>query len=128
MKSIDTIYIKSQFVTPHGTERFTLVDPVTEQEAAHLILADKVDADNAIAAATSAYHELAGSSRDYEFERQVASARVRMESLGVVGLITPWNANYGMICSKLAMALPLSWAANRPRCCSTMRILTRPCR
>ena len=42
---------------------------------------------------------------DYQFERQVASARVRMESLGVVGLITPWNANYGMICSKLAMAI-----------------------
>jgi len=160
MKSIDTIYIKGQFVTPHGTERFTLVDPVTEQKAAHVILADEVDADNAIAAATSAYHELAGSSReqrmgwlarlhevvanaeveltatmieeyggphnisvatsrraaasfdqarallaDYQFERQVASARVRMESLGVVGLITPWNANYGMICSKLAMAI-----------------------
>lgn len=160
MKSIDTIYIKGQFVTLHGTERFTLVDPVTEQESAHVILADEVDVDNAIAAATSAYHELAGSSReqrmgwlarlhevvayaeeeltatmieeyggphnisvatsrraaasfdqarallaDYEFERQVASARVRMESLGVVGLITPWNANYSMICSKLAMAI-----------------------
>lgn len=160
MKSIDTIYINGQFVTPHGTERFTLVDPVTEQEAAQVTLADEVDAENAIAAATAAYRELAGSSRekrmrwlarlhevvadaeeeliatmieeyggphatsiatskraaasfdqartllaDYQFERQVASARVRMEPLGVVGLITPWNANYGMICSKLAMAI-----------------------
>jgi len=160
MKSIDTIYINGQFVTPHGTERFTLVDPVTEQEAAQVTLADEVDAENAIAAATAAYRELAGSSReqrmswlarlhevvaaaeeeliatmieeyggphgisvatskraaasfdqartllaDYPFERQVASARVRMEPLGVVGLITPWNANYGMICSKLAMAI-----------------------
>jgi aldehyde dehydrogenase (NAD+) len=160
MKSIDTIYIKGQFVTPHGTERFTLVDPVTEQEAAQVTLADEVDAENAIAAATATYRELAGSSReqrmswlarlhevvaaaeeeliatmieeyggphgisvatskraaasfdqartllaDYPFERQVASARVRMEPLGVVGLITPWNANYGMICSKLAMAI-----------------------
>ncbi len=160
MKSIDSIYIKGQFVTPHGTERFTLIDPVTEQEAAQVTLADEVDAENAIAAATATYHELAGSSReqrmgwlarlhevvaaaeeeliatmieeyggphgisvatskraaasfdqartllaDYPFERQVASARVRMEPLGVVGLITPWNANYGMICSKLAMAI-----------------------
>lgn len=160
MKSIDTIYIKGQFVTPHGSDRFTLVDPVTEQEAAQVTLADEVDAENAIAAATATYHELAGSSReqrmswlarlhevvaaaeeeliatmieeyggphgisvatskraaasfdqartllaDYPFERQVASAWVRMEPLGVVGLITPWNANYGMICSKLAMAI-----------------------
>jgi len=160
MKLIDTIYIKGQFVTPHGTERFTLVDPVTEQEATHVILADEVDVENAIAAASAAYRELAGSSReqrmdwlarlhevvaeaeeeliatmieeyggphaisiatsrraaasfeqarallaDYQFERQVASARVRMEPLGVVGLITPWNANYGMICSKLAMTI-----------------------
>lgn len=160
MKSIDSIYIKGQFVTPHGTERFTLIDPVTEQEAAQVTLADEVDAENAIAAATATYHELAGSSReqrmgwlarlhkvvaaaeeeliatmieeyggphgisvatskraaasfdqartllaDYPFERQVASALVRMEPLGVVGLITPWNANYGMICSKLAMAI-----------------------
>lgn len=160
MKLIDTIYIKGRLVTPHGTERFTLVNPVTEQEAAHVVLADEVDAQNAIAAASAAYRELAGSSReqrmdwlarlhevvaeaeeeliatmieeyggphmictatsrraaasfdqartllaDYRFEREVASARVRMEPLGVVGLITPWNANYGMICSKLAMAI-----------------------
>ena len=160
MKSIDTIYIQGQFITPHGAERFTLVDPVTGQEAAQVTLADEVDAENAIAAASAAYRELAGSSReqrmawlarlhevvagaeeeliatmieeyggphgisvatskraaasfdqartllaDYPFERQVASARVRMEPLGVVGLITPWNANYGMICSKLAMTI-----------------------
>lgn len=160
MKSIDTIYIQGQFTTPHGAERFTLVDPVTGQEAAQVTLADEVDAENAIAAASAAYRELAGSSReqrmawlarlhevvagaeeeliatmieeyggphgisvatskraaasfdqartllaDYPFERQVASARVRMEPLGVVGLITPWNANYGMICSKLAMTI-----------------------
>lgn len=42
---------------------------------------------------------------DYAFERQIASARVRMEPLGVVGLITPWNANVGFICSKLSMAI-----------------------
>jgi aldehyde dehydrogenase (NAD+) len=42
---------------------------------------------------------------DYAFERQIASARVRMEPLGVVGLITPWNANIGFVCSKLSMAI-----------------------
>jgi len=42
---------------------------------------------------------------DYEFERQAGIAKVQMVPLGVVGLITPWNANYSFICGKLAMAL-----------------------
>ncbi|WP_034295177.1 aldehyde dehydrogenase family protein [Herbaspirillum sp. RV1423] len=41
----------------------------------------------------------------FDFVRQAGSARVTMEPLGVVGLITPWNANYGFICSKLATTL-----------------------
>jgi len=108
------------------------------RKRAQVTLADEVDAENSIAAATAAYHELAGSSReqrmawlarlhevvadaeeeliatmieeyggphgisvatskraaasfdqartllaDYTFERQVASARVRMEPLGI---------------------------------------------
>ena len=41
----------------------------------------------------------------FSFERDIASARVVMTPLGVVGLITPWNANAGFICGKLAMAI-----------------------
>lgn len=41
----------------------------------------------------------------YEFTRRVGSAKVTMEPLGVVGLITPWNANAGFICNKLAMVI-----------------------
>jgi aldehyde dehydrogenase (NAD+) len=48
---------------------------------------------------------------DYEFERQGGIARVVMDPLGVVGLITPWNANYSFICGKLAMALAAGSAA-----------------
>ncbi|OON59084.1 aldehyde dehydrogenase family protein [Massilia sp. KIM] len=160
MQNIDTIYINGRFETPHGTELMTLIDPVTEQEAARVRLADEVDARRAIAAAKAAYQALSGATReermawlqrlhevvaaaedeltaqmieeyggpvrfsrptarraaasfasarallaDYQFERQIASARVRMEPLGVAGLITPWNANYGFICSKLSMAI-----------------------
>jgi aldehyde dehydrogenase (NAD+) len=43
--------------------------------------------------------------QDYAFETQVASARVVMEPLGPVGLVTPWNANYSFVCGKLAMAI-----------------------
>ncbi|TCL03518.1 aldehyde dehydrogenase family protein [Sodalis ligni] len=41
----------------------------------------------------------------FEFEKQAGAARVVLEPLGVVGLITPWNANYSFICSKLAMVI-----------------------
>jgi aldehyde dehydrogenase (NAD+) len=41
----------------------------------------------------------------YDFTRFIGSARVTMEPLGVVGLITPWNANPGFIANKLAMVV-----------------------
>jgi len=42
---------------------------------------------------------------DYPLERDIGSARVVMEPVGVVGLITPWNSNAGFICNKLAYAI-----------------------
>jgi aldehyde dehydrogenase (NAD+) len=42
---------------------------------------------------------------DYQFERRIGNARVVMVPHGVVGMITPWNANIGFIASKLAMAI-----------------------
>jgi aldehyde dehydrogenase (NAD+) len=41
----------------------------------------------------------------FPFTTQVGIAEVQLLPLGVVGLITPWNANYSFICSKLAMAI-----------------------
>ena len=41
----------------------------------------------------------------FAFVRTYGEAQVTMEPLGVVGLITPWNASNGFICGKMAMAL-----------------------
>jgi aldehyde dehydrogenase (NAD+) len=41
----------------------------------------------------------------YKFTRPTGGSEVVMEPIGVVGLITPWNANAGFICNKLAYAL-----------------------
>jgi aldehyde dehydrogenase (NAD+) len=41
----------------------------------------------------------------YDFTRRLGTTEVIMEPLGVVALITPWNANIGFICSKLATAI-----------------------
>lgn len=42
---------------------------------------------------------------DYPLTRQIGTAQVVMEPVGVAGLITPWNSNAGFICNKLATAL-----------------------
>jgi aldehyde dehydrogenase (NAD+) len=42
---------------------------------------------------------------DFEFERKVSTSLVRMEPVGVVGIITPWNANANFICGKLSTAI-----------------------
>lgn len=160
MKQINQIYINGEFVTPHGTEVMDLINPVTEQVAAQVRLADETDTRQAIAAAKAAYVDFSRSSKtqriqylqqlhdavlaradalesvmsaeyggslamvrgtvarasgaflqavkllsEYEFVRQIGRAKVVMEPLGVVGLITPWNANYGFICNKMATAM-----------------------
>lgn len=160
MKTLNTIYINGQHLTPHGTEVLTLLHPVSEQPVAQVRLADEEDTRLAIAAAKAAFPQMRLSSREqrmiwlqslhdalkaresklietmveeygcpigfaqstvirsytsflqardllknYPFETQVGTATVVMEPLGVVGLITPWNANYGFIANKLSMVI-----------------------
>lgn len=58
-----------------------------------------------VARASGAFLQAIKLLSEYEFVRQIGKAKVVMEPLGVVGLITPWNANYGFICNKMATAL-----------------------
>ena len=55
MISIDTLYIDGAFVTPHGTERFDLFNPATEEAFGSVRLGDAEDARRAIAAAKRAF-------------------------------------------------------------------------
>jgi aldehyde dehydrogenase (NAD+) len=43
--------------------------------------------------------------QDFEFVKQVGSSTVFMQPLGVIGAITPWNADYTHITNKLAPAI-----------------------
>lgn len=58
-----------------------------------------------VARASNAFLQTIKILEEYDFVRQIGRATVVMEPLGVVGLITPWNANYGFICNKMATAL-----------------------
>lgn len=66
MKTINHIYINSQFVTPHGNELFELVNPTTEETVAQVQLADVEDTRQAIAAAKAAFPMMRSASREQQ--------------------------------------------------------------
>lgn len=41
----------------------------------------------------------------YSFKKTMGESEVQMESIGVVGIIIPWNSSNGFICGKLATAI-----------------------
>ncbi|RXK83675.1 aldehyde dehydrogenase family protein [Filimonas effusa] len=55
MKTIDKIYINGAFVTPHGTEQFTLINPTNNTVLGQVVLGDEVDVNAAVAAAKAAF-------------------------------------------------------------------------
>ena len=55
MRTIDTVYIDGQFVTPHGAELFDLFNPTTEEKIGQVRLGDAIDAKAAVAAAKRAF-------------------------------------------------------------------------
>lgn len=61
----------------------------------------KMSVSNAINSFTQTIETL----QNFEFEKTVGSSRVRLEPLGVAGIITPWNSSNSFVCSKLATAI-----------------------
>ncbi|UQA73209.1 aldehyde dehydrogenase family protein [Sphingobacterium siyangense] len=55
MKTVNTIYVNGEFVSPHGTEIYELINPSTNQKIGEVTLADVTDTTNAIAAAKAAF-------------------------------------------------------------------------
>jgi aldehyde dehydrogenase (NAD+) len=43
--------------------------------------------------------------KNFDFEKQVGNSTVLLDPVGVVGIITPWNASNSFICSKLSTAI-----------------------
>ena len=55
--------------------------------------------------AASVFLDMAKTLESYEFHRTIGRADVEMRPIGIAAAITPWNSNYGFICSKLATAI-----------------------
>ncbi len=59
----------------------------------------------AVPHAASVFLDMAHVLENYAFRRTIGHAEVEMRPSGVATAITPWNSNYGFICSKLATAI-----------------------
>jgi aldehyde dehydrogenase (NAD+) len=59
----------------------------------------------AVQHAATVFLDMAETLESYEFHRVIGRAAVEMRAPGVAAAITPWNSNYGFICSKLATAI-----------------------
>ncbi len=160
MKTVNRIYSNGEFVSPHGTEIYNLINPSTNQKIGEVTLADVTDTRNAIAAAKAAFrtfskstvserigyltklktaiekrkqdfidtmieeyggtHQFVSMSNahtgawfdsmievlsSFEFERTINAASVRFQPVGVVAIITPWNASNSSVASKVATAI-----------------------
>lgn len=160
MKTIDKMYVNGEFVTPHGTELFNLINPANNQLIGQVVLGNEQDVNLAVAAAKEAYKTFSLTTKEqriaylqllhdavvkreqelidvmvqeyggtyqfckmsvsylisgfttaietlkvFEFERTVGSSKVLMQPLGVVGIITPWNASNTFVSNKLATAI-----------------------
>ncbi|WP_333575131.1 aldehyde dehydrogenase family protein [Sphingobacterium sp.] len=160
MKTVNTIYVNGEFVSPHGTEIYNLINPSTNQKIGEVTLADVTDTRNAIAAAKAAFRTFSKSTvserigyltklktaiekrkqdfidtmieeyggthqfvtmsnahtgawfdsmievlSSFEFERTINAASVRFQPVGVVAIITPWNASNSSVASKVATAI-----------------------
>ena len=58
-----------------------------------------------VANAASVFLNMIDTLETYDFDQTIGRAEVEMRPLGVVVAITPWNSNYGFICTKLATAI-----------------------
>ncbi|WP_341831989.1 aldehyde dehydrogenase family protein [Sphingobacterium thalpophilum] len=160
MKTVNKIYSNGEFVNPHGTEIYELINPSTNQKIGEVTLADVTDTRNAITAAKAAFRTFSKSTvserigyltklktaiekrkqdfidvmieeyggthqfvtmsnahtgvwfdsmievlKSFEFERTINAASVRFQPVGVVAIITPWNASNSSVASKVATAI-----------------------
>ena len=55
--------------------------------------------------AASLFLDMAQTLEAFEFTQAIGGAEVTLQPMGVVAAISPWNSNFGSICSKLATAL-----------------------
>jgi len=86
--------------TAVSKRREELVNTMVEEYGAPIMVCNGM-VEIAISSFTDAIDVL----KNFDFEQPIGFSKVRWESLGVVGIITPWNASNFYICNKLSTAI-----------------------
>ena len=68
MKTIDKMYVNGEFVTPHGTEIFDLINPTDNQLIGQVVLGDEHDVNLAVAAAKEAYKTFSQTTKEQRID------------------------------------------------------------
>lgn len=94
MQHIDKIYINGEFVTPHGSERFELFNPATEEIIGTVRLADEEDTRCAIAAAKAAFPAWSQTSKTQRIDvlKRMHAAIVEREAALREAIVTEYGA------------------------------------
>jgi aldehyde dehydrogenase (NAD+) len=100
MQKIDKIYINGEFLTPHGTERFELFNPATEEMIGTVQLADVEDTQRAIAAAKAAFPEWSRTTKVQRIAalKRMHAAVVACEEELLEAIITEYGAPAARSC------------------------------
>lgn len=121
IKTINKIYVNGEFVTPHGTEVFDLINPSTNELAGKVILGDEEDTRRAIAAAKAALLALSATTKEERIsylERLRAAVSKREEDMAAAIV-----EEYGGTLQKEALCMRrselLSSLLNKYLCAST---------
>lgn len=51
------------------------------------------------------FNAMADVVKNFEFQQNIGKSKVRLQAVGVVGIIIPWNMSNGFICTKIASAI-----------------------
>ncbi|HEV7308078.1 aldehyde dehydrogenase family protein [Ensifer sp.] len=104
MKYIEQIYVDGVFATPHGSERFDLFNPATEEKIGEVRLGDEEDAHTAVAAAKRAFPAM----RRTGVAERVAMLQALRDAVAArsEALHAAMSAEYGAPQSFLAFSVP----------------------
>ncbi len=84
MQNLDKFYINGEWVTPHSSDKFAVLNPATEQSIGSIILGDEHDVNHAVDSATEAFAAYGQSSKHYRLDLLAAllsETKKRLEDL-----------------------------------------------
>lgn len=96
MKTIDKMYVNGEFVTPHGTELFDLINPANNQLIGQVVLGDEQDVNLAVAAAKEAYKTFSQTTKEQRiaYLKQLHDAVAKRQNELIDTMVLEYGGTY----------------------------------